>query len=288
MRTRPPRLLCQPPSASDSEMFYRHVLDALNAHGVPYLVGGGYAINHYTGLNRSTKDMDLFIRRTDYGRVKDAFPEGEYEMHLTYPHWLGKLLFNAAYIDFIFSSGNGIATVDEIWFQHAEHATILGVSTRLCPVEEMIWSKAFVMERERYDGADVAHLLQARGRSLRWAHLLERFDAHWRVLLSHLMLFGYVYPDQTDVIPADVMDALQKRLRQEAMAPVRTPSVCRGTLLSREQYLHDIQQWGMQDGRIIPFGNLTASETEMWTLGIPKEKPCGDTHNVHGAKFADD
>ena len=31
----------------------------------------------------------------------------------------------------------------------------------LIPAEEMIWSKAFIMERERYDGADVAHILRA-------------------------------------------------------------------------------------------------------------------------------
>jgi hypothetical protein len=28
-------------------------------------------------------------------------------------------------------------------------------------VEEMVWQKAFIMERERFDGADVVHLIQA-------------------------------------------------------------------------------------------------------------------------------
>ena len=27
-------------------------------------------------------------------------------------------------------------------------------------MEESLWQKAFIMERERYDGADVAHLLR--------------------------------------------------------------------------------------------------------------------------------
>jgi hypothetical protein len=59
-------------------------------------------------------------------------------------------------------------------------------------VEETIWSKAFVMERERYDGADIAHLLRASAERLDWHRLLERFDAHWPVLLSHLILFGFI------------------------------------------------------------------------------------------------
>ena len=29
----------------------------------------------------------------------------------------------------------------------------------------MIWSKAFIMERERYDGADIAHLIWRAGAS---------------------------------------------------------------------------------------------------------------------------
>ena len=62
------------------------------------------------------------------------------------------------------------------------------------PVEEMIWSKAFLMERERFDGADVPHLMRARQQRSNWPRLLPRFGEHWRVLLAHLVLFPYVYP----------------------------------------------------------------------------------------------
>ncbi|MDC8448805.1 MAG: hypothetical protein LV473_10645 [Nitrospira sp.] len=47
---------------------------------------------------------------------------------------------------------------------------------------------------ERYDGADIAHLLHVRSEKLDWGWLLWRFDRQWRVLLSHLVLFGFVYP----------------------------------------------------------------------------------------------
>jgi hypothetical protein len=274
MQTLTHRLSRNKHPVSNSEMFYRNVLETLNKFDIPYVVGGGYALNYYMGLERSTKDMDIFIRREDFDRIAELFAEEEegYAMELTWPHWLGKLHFNGMFMDFIFSSGNGIAAVDELWFRHAEPATIVGVPAQISSVEEMIWSKAFIMERERYDGADIVHLIQARGRTMDWPRLLNRFGPHWRVLLSHLILFGFVYPDQRTVVPPKVMDELLERLRVEGMTPSSAAKLCRGTLLSREQYLNDLRQHGMQDARILPFGNLTAAETAIWTQGIEEEK----------------
>src|SRR5206468_1316705 len=96
----------------------------------------------------------------------------------------------------IFSSGNGVAKVDDEWFEHATAGRFLGEDIQLCPPEEMIWSKGFLLERERCDAADVIHLIHARGPRLDWERLLRRFGPHWRVLLSHLILFGFVYPGE--------------------------------------------------------------------------------------------
>ena len=143
-------------------------------------------------------------------------------------------------MDVIFSSGNGIARVDDLWFDHAVKTNVLGLIVRLCPAEEMIWSKAFIQERERFDGADVLHLLRETGPSLDWPRLLMRFGDHWRVLLGHLILFGYAYPDKRQNFPPWVMEELLRRLN--ASRPNLQNDVCYGTLLSREQYLHDIQR----------------------------------------------
>ena len=79
----------------------------------------------------------------------------------------------------------------------------------------MVWSKAFVMEKYRYDGADVAHLLLRQGASLDWKRLLRRFGRHWRVLLSHLVLFEFIYPGQRVVPPALVCGAASPRVTRE-------------------------------------------------------------------------
>lgn len=249
--------------------FYRHVLQSLNDAEAPFLIGGAYALNYYTGVYRHTKDLDIFIRRNDFDTVADALRNVGYEVELTYPHWLGKIHAHGIFIDLIFSSGNGISEVDDEWFTHASDSEFLGIKTKVCPVEETIWSKAFIMERERYDGADVVHMLGARAEQLDWQRLLRRFGPHWRVLLSHLVLFGFAYPACRDLIPAWVIDRLVDNLREETHTAPAPDTVCQGTLLSREQYLSDIEQQGLADGRLAPRGNMTARETVIWTDAIP-------------------
>ena len=94
-------------------------------------------------------------------------------------------------------------------------AIVLGMRVKLQPVEEMIWSKAFVMERERSDAADVAHLILKCSGSIDWDRLVARFGANWRVLFAHLVLFGFVYPSERTRVPARLLRDLWGRLQQE-------------------------------------------------------------------------
>lgn len=256
----------------DTLAFYRHVLETLNRASAPYLVGGAYALSHYTGVSRHTKDFDLFITRADYDRIGEVLSDIGCRVELTYPHWLAKAYFNGDFIDLVFGSGNGVAEVDKAWFDYAVPAETFGIRTMLCPVEETLWSKAFIMERERFDGADIAHLILAQGRQMDWSRLLRRFDPHWRLLLSHLTLFGMIYPAQRDVIPTWVMDKLVSRLQTELDTPSPEDDICGGTLLSREQYLDDIHQWGYKDARLMPLGNMSEHDATKWTEAIEKKK----------------
>jgi hypothetical protein len=199
--------------------FYRHVLDALEAAGVPCLVGGAYAMSRHVGIDRDTKDFDLFVRPADQERMLGVLRSAGYQTEVVFPHWLGKAHCGGDVIDLIWSSGNGIAEVDDAWFTHAVEDDVFGRRVRLCPVEESIWSKAFIMERERYDGADILHLLRARAGRLDWPRLLRRFGPHWRVLLSHLILFGFVYPGERGAVPRWVLDRLLTALRHEGSTP---------------------------------------------------------------------
>ena len=255
-----------------SKAFYSRVLTLLNDEGVPFLVGGAFAFAHYTGIERNTKDLDLFIRREDYERIEAVMREQGYAPELTYPHWLAKVYDGEDFIDLIFNSGNGVSPVDDEWFRHADTGEVLGVPVKICPAEETLWSKAFIMERERYDGADVAHMLRERGDQLDWPRLLRRFDGNWRVLLSHLVLFGFIYPGERSRVPAPVMGGLLDRLRRETQQEPPETEVCAGTLLSREQYLHDTERQGYVDVRLTEASTMTEDDVAQWTEAIPSRQ----------------
>jgi hypothetical protein len=238
---------------------------------VPFLVGGAYAFERYTGIARHTKDLDVFVREADYPRALAALEADGCRGEVPFPHWLAKAYCGDHFVDLIFGSGNGVAPVDDDWFRYAVDETVLEVPVQVVPAEEMIWQKSLIMERERFDGADVAHVLRARADKLDWDRLLDRFGEHWPVLLSHLVLFGYIYPGERAKIPAGVLHRL---LRWAEHAPSRAADarpdgadgpVCNGTVLSRTQYVVDVEQWGYQDARVEPLGPMTADEAAHWT-----------------------
>jgi hypothetical protein len=128
--------------------------------------------------------------------------------------------------------------------------------------------RSFVMERERFDGADIAHVLRHGAEALDWQRLLERFGEHWPVLLAHLVLFGFIYPSERDRIPRHVTAELTRRLVAQLEAGPAPDRLCRGTLLSRAQFLIDVESFGYADARVEPHGRLTAAQAAEWARQI--------------------
>jgi hypothetical protein len=257
-------------SASQRLGFYQNVMDLMARNGIDFLVGGGYAFGHYTGLQRDTKDFDLMIRPSDVAAVLRICQAAGYEAGYAFSHWLAKVRSPKGVVDIIFGSSNGLCEVDEEWFETSPRAEILETVVRLVPPEEMIWQKAYVMERERFDGADVAHLLFSCCKQLCWKKMLIRFGADWRVLLSHLVLFGFIYPENRGVIPRDVLsDLLSRFIKEEQDRPGAEP-ICNGTLLSRVQYRYDVTVRGLQDARLMERCRISAEELNIWDNASPE------------------
>ena len=92
----------------ETAAFYRAMIEALRCRGLPFLVGGAYAFARYTGIERHTKDFDIFVPEEDVDRVMLALGSAGCATELTFPHWLGKAYCGEDFIDVIFSSGNGL------------------------------------------------------------------------------------------------------------------------------------------------------------------------------------
>jgi len=251
-----------------AKRFYQQGLRALAAARVPFLVGGAYALERHTGVVRHTKDFDIFVRPKHVHRALRVLRGAGFHTDLPFPHWIGKVFHGEYFIDVIFNSGNGLCPVDDEWFRHAQDSIVLDMTVKICPVEETIWQKAFILERDRCDSADVAHLLRFCAARLDWDRLLVRFAEHWRVLYAHLILFDFIYPDQQGLIPRRVMDELARRLRQERQSIPTTEPICNGTFLSATQYVRDVDLEGFQDARLAPLGPIGQDDLAKWTANF--------------------
>ena len=250
--------------------FYKRAIELLRQSEIPFLLGGAYGVCVYTGLARHTKDVDLFIRAVDLDRALGIFERDGCRTEKTFPHWLAKVYLGQNVIDLIYAAGNGLGLVDDSWFTRGRDDELLGLPVKVMGPEEIIWMKAFVQERERFDGADIAHMIQSCAESIDWAYLRTRFGADWRVLFSFLVLFGYIYPSERHRIPADLMQELTRLLAHEQTALFRE-RICRGTFLSRAQFLPDVNERGYRDARLEARTTMTAKDIALWTAAIEKD-----------------
>ena len=231
--------------------FYQRTIQVLNEAGIPFLIGGAFALSFYIGTRRRTKDLDVFIRQHDLEPALKALSEAGYRTEVTDPSWLGKAFCGDDFVDVIFGFGNGVTKIDRGWFEKAVRGELWGEPVLFTPLEESLWSKAFVQERDRFDGADIAHIILLAAERLDWRRLIDRFGENWRVLLGHLILVGFIYPSERTRIPSWVMRELLGRLQPELDTPA-PERLCYGPYLSRTQYVADLEQLGMLDARARP------------------------------------
>ena len=238
------------------------VLTTLKNAEIPFVVAGAYALHQYTGIYRDTKDLDIFLRREDVERAMEVLFAVSFQTSMLDPVWIGKAHASDDYFaDLIFSSGNGVAVVDDLWISRAHAGVIHGLPILVAPPEEVIWSKAFVCERERFDGADVNHIILARGKQMDWKHLLWRFGPHWEVLFAHLVMYRFSYPGQRDHVPDWVWaEMLDRAAKQENELELK--KLCRGMLIARGQYDVDVEHWGYEDARMLEVEGFRAHRRE--------------------------
>ena len=236
----------------NAEAFYAEVLREFSAMGVPYLLAGTYAVSAYTGVIRPTKDLDVFCKGGDFPRVLDHFQKMGYAISVEDERWLGKVHKGDMFFDVIFASSNGTMPVGDAWFADAREIELFDVPVRIIGPTELIWSKAFIQLRHRYDGADVVHVMLKQSEQIDWKRLLDYMELHWEVLLVALLNFRFIYPSERHLIPRWVMDELLERLNAQLQMPSAGKRVCRGRIFSPRDYQIDVGEWGFSEA----VGNL--------------------------------
>lgn len=230
-----------------AENFYAEALAALNKSKVPFMVAGTFAVNAYTGIDRPTKDLDIFCKASDFPKIVGYFKNLHYKVEITDERWLAKVWKGRYFFDLIFNSSIAVTPVTDNWFAESRTATIYKTKVNILPPTELIWSKAFVQDRYKYDGSDVAHIILTESHNVDWKRLLTYMEQYWEVLLIHVLNFRFIYPSEREKIPRWLFDELLERLMRQADLPTTQVRVCRGRLFSVHDYHKDVAEWGFVD-----------------------------------------
>jgi hypothetical protein len=101
-----------------------------------------------------------------------------------------------------------------------------------------------VAKRERFDGADIAHVIYGTHGSFDWERELKLVGEHWEMLLWSLLLFRYVYPAQTHYVPTAIWQKLLRRFETQIARPHPDASF-RGSLVDENMFAIDINEWDL-------------------------------------------
>jgi len=223
---------------------FREVLLVLEEKGFPYAVSGAFALRQHTGICRFTKDLDLFMTAATSREVMPYLEQRGFTCEVRDPVWLSKVHKGEFFVDLITGMSNGVVVVDDSWIERANPAIVQGIKTRVLAPEELVASKIFVAKRERFDGADIAHVIYGTYPRFDWDRELQLVGEHWEMLLWSLLLFRYVYPAQTNYVPASIWGRLLRKLRSEISNPDPKANF-RGSLVDENMFAIDVNEWGL-------------------------------------------
>jgi predicted nucleotidyltransferase len=242
--------LIQPSPAA--EAFYSEVLALMEQSEIPFLVSGTYALSAYTGIDRPTKDVDVFAKAGDALKMLHYFKERGFDVEIVDERWLYRITRGELFVDVITNMPTVTTHVTDEWFVNAPEAELFGAKVKLVPPTQFIWSKIFVADHHRYDGADVAHMILKKHDEIDWQRLLSHMELYWEVLLMALLNFRFIYPSERHCVPRWLLNELLERLHDQADVKGPGRKVCRGRIFSPRDYAIDVDQWGFSDA----VGNL--------------------------------
>jgi hypothetical protein len=192
---------------------YRDAIAIARDTGLPFMLGGGFALAAYTGRWRNTKDIDFYVLPHQRNHFIDAMTRAgfsDYYEQRSYDRgWIYRSFRDGTIVDLIWAMANRRAEAAESWFKNATELTVRGEKLSVIAPEELLWCKMYVMQRDHSDWPDILNLLHAVGPQLDWARVLQHVQQDEPVLRSLLTLFGWLSPERAAQLP----EGLRRRLQ---------------------------------------------------------------------------
>ncbi|MBZ5507023.1 MAG: nucleotidyltransferase family protein [Acidobacteriia bacterium] len=237
----------KPPAfCKQQESLFREVINLLEQNRVPFVISGAFALHEHTGIWRDTKDLDLFLPAQEVGHALRILEKDGFKTEILDSVWLAKAKRDGFFVDLITGMSNAVLRVDYSWIRHASRAEVFGMSMRVLAPEELIASKIFVTRRERFDGADICHVIYGTRGKFDWQRLMSLIGDHWQMLFWSLVLYHYVYPANSDYVPKEIWTELVQRFTIELAHP-NMGAEFRGSLIDEKMFAIDVAEWGKRN-----------------------------------------
>jgi hypothetical protein len=230
--------------SESQQPIYLAVIQAIKARGIPFAIGGSLALAAYAGRKRKLKDLDLYVLPEDRGRmieILSALTLRDYFAELPYDRrWIYRATNGETIVDVIWSMANQRTEVDRDWLTRGDRVNWAGEELRLIPLEEMIWSKLYVLQRDRCDWPDILNLIDVTGDRIDWKRLLARVGDDAPLVQGVLSVYRWLNGGAQAPLPG--VDGISKDLSRDSRDAVLTRR--RADLLDSRPWLLSVQEEG--------------------------------------------
>lgn len=212
---------------SEHKDVYVEALQSLTDQGVPFMLGGAFAVWYYTDHWRHTHDIDVFTSPKNVDAAVEALTDaGFQDMGEQAPGdrgWIYHAIKGEIIVDVIWSFANRVVDVQDEWFKYAPDGEFLGVKVKYLPVEQLVFSKIFTMNKHRCDWPDVMRIFRANCPTMNWNLLMDMLGEHWLLFAGVVDVFDWQYPADSHCIPDSIRQELaRRRLEYKPDTSIRT------------------------------------------------------------------
>jgi Uncharacterised nucleotidyltransferase len=189
---------------------YSSILRETSESDIPFAVGGSLAVSSYSGILRPVKDLDLYVTPEDKDQVISLLNRQGFEDYFDrVPYdrgWIYRAVLDDLIVDVIWQMANRRACVDDHWLNRGPLVEFEGVSVRLLPVEEMVWNRLYVLQRDRCDWPDVFNLLDSAWHKIDWLYLKNRLEDDLPLLKALMNVYTWLRPEMIPRVPKWALD----------------------------------------------------------------------------------
>ncbi|MFL5897355.1 MAG: nucleotidyltransferase [Solirubrobacterales bacterium] len=144
---------------------------ALEAEGIPYVLGGGLGC-WARGGPPSSNDIDLMVKPEDAERAQGALAEAGMRPETPPEQWLLKAWDGEILVDLIFEP-SGMSIDDEV-IGRGEKLGVMAMNVRVMDLDDILTTKLMALDEHSADYRDLILITRSLREQIDWARLRER------------------------------------------------------------------------------------------------------------------